>query len=229
MLAAGEDSRISVELKPIVRTGKLYVDAEPEGSRIRVLNIGPPYRRGMELEKGRYHIEVSHIGYETIKKWVDLLTGEDNSFSYNLNPIPSGPPPSFTNNLGMKFIYIKPGSFIMGSPSDESGRNSDETQHRVTLTKGFYLQTTEVTQGQWKAVMGNNPSYFKSCGDDCPVEDISWNDVQKFISKLNPDGGDGKIPVAHGGGVGICGESWDKDALLYGQLSFHRPGQLRRK
>jgi formylglycine-generating enzyme required for sulfatase activity len=55
----------------------------------------------------------------------------------------------------------------------------------VTLTKGFYMQSTEVTQGQWKAVMGNNPSYFKNCGDDCPVEQVSWNDVQEFIRKLN--------------------------------------------
>ena len=93
--------------------------------------------------------------------------------------------PSFTNDLGMKFVYIKPGNFIMGSPSGEPGRAGDEKQHRVTLTRGFYLQTTEVTQGQWKAVMGSNPSHFTSCGDDCPVEKVSWDDCQKFIQKLN--------------------------------------------
>lgn len=74
---------------------------------------------------------------------------------------------------------------MMGSPTNEPGRFSNETQHRVTLTKGFYMQTTEVTQGQWKAVMGNNPSRFKNCGDDCPVELVSWDDVQEFINKLN--------------------------------------------
>jgi len=47
------------------------------------------------------------------------------------------------------------------------------------------MQTTEVTQGQWKRVMGNNPSYFKACGDDCPVEQVSWDDVQEFIGRLN--------------------------------------------
>ena len=73
----------------------------------------------------------------------------------------------------------------MGSPSGETGRDNDETQHQVTLTKGFYMQTTEVTQGQWMAVMGNNPSYFKNCGNDCPVEQVSWNDVQEFIRRLN--------------------------------------------
>ena len=90
----------------------------------------------------------------------------------------------FTNSIGMKFVYIPPGDFMMGSPKGESGRDNDETLHKVILTKGFYIQTTEVTQGQWKAVMGDNPSYFKNCGDECPVEQLSWNDVQEFIRKL---------------------------------------------
>lgn len=92
---------------------------------------------------------------------------------------------TFTNSLGTKFVYIPPGTFMMGSPPDEPERGDDETLHRVTLTRGFYMQTTEVTQGQWKAVMGNNPSHFKDCGDDCPVENVSWEDAQKFIRKLN--------------------------------------------
>lgn len=86
---------------------------------------------------------------------------------------------------GLEFVYISQGAFSMGSPLNESGRFEDEQPHRVTLTKGFYIQTTEVTQGQWKAVMGGNPSYFKYCGDDCPVNQVSWNDVQSFIQKLN--------------------------------------------
>ena len=87
--------------------------------------------------------------------------------------------------LDQRFVYIQPGTFIMGSPPHEPGQIHDEKQHSVTLTKGFDMQTTEVTQGQWKAVMGNNPSYFKNCGDDCPVEQVSWNDVQEFIKELN--------------------------------------------
>jgi len=86
--------------------------------------------------------------------------------------------------FGMKFVYIPPGSFMMGSPENEPGRRNDETLHRVTLTQGFYMQTTEVTQKQWKDVMGDNPSFFKGC-DDCPVEAVSWKDVHKFIEKLN--------------------------------------------
>jgi formylglycine-generating enzyme required for sulfatase activity len=90
-----------------------------------------------------------------------------------------------TNSIGMTFVRINPGTFWMGSPTDEPGRYSDETRHQVTLTNGYYLQTTEVTQGQWKAVMGSNPSHFSSCGEDCPVEKVSWTDVQEFISALN--------------------------------------------
>jgi formylglycine-generating enzyme required for sulfatase activity len=90
-----------------------------------------------------------------------------------------------TNSLGMKFVYIPSGNFIMGSPKSEEGRYNDEIKHKVTLTKGFYMQTTEVTQGQWQEVMGYNPSGFKNCGDNCPVENVSWDDAQEFIKKLN--------------------------------------------
>ena len=83
----------------------------------------------------------------------------------------------------MEMIYVAPGSFVMGSPESEEGREDDETQHRVTLTKGFWLGKYEVTQKQWKSVMGNNPSHFK--GDDLPVDNVSWNGCQKFIRKVN--------------------------------------------
>ncbi|MDM8522623.1 C25 family cysteine peptidase [Desulfococcaceae bacterium HSG8] len=97
---------------------------------------------------------------------------------------------TFTNSLGMTFNLIPAGTFMMGSPEDEPGRDSDETQHQVTLTQGFYMQITEVTQGQWKAVTGSYPPelYFTECGDNCPVERVSWNDVQDFISKMNQRG-----------------------------------------
>lgn len=87
--------------------------------------------------------------------------------------------------LGMKFVLIKPGTFMMGSSADETGRDNDETQHSVTLTKKFYIQTTEVTQGQWRKAMKSNPSYFKDSGDDCPIESVSFDDCQEFIQKLN--------------------------------------------
>jgi formylglycine-generating enzyme required for sulfatase activity len=90
-----------------------------------------------------------------------------------------------TNSFGMTFVSIPEGDFMMGSPADEPGRANDEERHWVTISKPFYIQTTEVTQRQWQNVMGKNPSHFKDCGDDCPVEVVSWNDAQAFIKRLN--------------------------------------------
>ena len=83
----------------------------------------------------------------------------------------------------MEFAWCPPGTFMMGSPSNEENRGNDEAQHRVTLTKGFWLGKYEVTQKQWQSVMGSNPSSFK--GDNRPVEQVSWNDCQEFIQKMN--------------------------------------------
>ena len=93
------------------------------------------------------------------------------------------PPKEFTNTIGMKFVWIPPGSFLMGSPKDEDGNRKDETQHQVTLTKGFYLGAYTVTQEQWQAVMGNNPSYFQD-EEKLPVDNVSWDDCQVFLEKL---------------------------------------------
>ena len=90
-------------------------------------------------------------------------------------------PLSDTVNLDM--IWINPGTFMMGSPEDELGRESDETQHQVTLTKGYWLGKYEVTQSQYEAVMGSNPSGFK--GADRPVEKVSWDNAMRFCAKLN--------------------------------------------
>ncbi|MFQ5647317.1 MAG: SUMF1/EgtB/PvdO family nonheme iron enzyme [bacterium] len=90
----------------------------------------------------------------------------------------------YDSDHGMKFVYIAPGSFDMGS---ENGFDDEKPVHRVNITEWFYLQTTEVTQGQWRSVMGDDPPelHFKDCGDDCPVERVSWNDVQEFFARLN--------------------------------------------
>lgn len=96
----------------------------------------------------------------------------------------SEPDKKITNDLDMEFVYIAPGTFTMGSPEDEPGHRGDETQHQVTLTKGYYLQTTEVTQRQWQTVTDYNPSRFKNC-NECPVEQISWNNAQAFIKQFN--------------------------------------------
>ena len=81
------------------------------------------------------------------------------------------------------FRWCEPGTFLMGSPEDEPERGSDETQHPVTLTRGFWIAETPVTQALWEIFMGDNPSRFK--GAELPVEQVSWNDAQRFINKLN--------------------------------------------
>ena len=83
----------------------------------------------------------------------------------------------------MEMIYCPPGEFMMGSPESEEGRDDGETQHRVRLTKGFWLGKYPVTQRQWQSVMGSTPSEFK--GDDLPVETVSWDDCQEFTKKVN--------------------------------------------
>ena len=89
------------------------------------------------------------------------------------------------NKLGMTFQYIPPGSFEMGIDCSRKTSDVSPNCRQVDVTKGFYMQTKEVTQGQWKKIMGDNPSFFKRCGDNCPVEQVSWNNAQEFIKRLN--------------------------------------------
>jgi formylglycine-generating enzyme required for sulfatase activity len=92
--------------------------------------------------------------------------------------------PSITNSIGMKLVAIPAGEFMMGSPETEKERGGDEgPQHRVKITQPFYMGAMEVTQAQWKAVMGTNPSNFQ--GDNLPVEQVSWDDCQEFLKKLS--------------------------------------------
>ncbi len=89
-----------------------------------------------------------------------------------------------TAKTGIAFRLIPAGSFTMGSPENESGRDDDERQHRVTLSKSYYVGKYEVTRGQWAAVMGGNPRRFKNIGKNAPVERVNWDDVQAFLEKL---------------------------------------------
>lgn len=86
---------------------------------------------------------------------------------------------------GLDFIAIEPGCFLMGSPITELERVDDEIQHKVCITKPYLLGKHEITQGLWEAIMGSNPSHFEKCGARCPIENVSWDDVQVFIEKLN--------------------------------------------
>jgi formylglycine-generating enzyme required for sulfatase activity len=95
------------------------------------------------------------------------------------------PAPSdvFVNSIGMKFATIPAGQFTMGSPADEPGREEDERQHVVRITRPFRLSVTEVTQTQWIAVMGLRRGAFE--GRDRPVEQISWQNACTFCEQLS--------------------------------------------
>ena len=128
-----------------------------------------------------------------VKKLPDVM-GMVSGASSLVEALLPGTPPSaelsspslrFTNRIGMKFVWIPAGVFLMGSPgSDREAHRNEKPRHRVHITRAFYLGKYPVTQAQWQAVMGNNPSRFK--GDlSRPVDTVSWNDAQEFIRKLN--------------------------------------------
>ena len=83
------------------------------------------------------------------------------------------------------FVLLSAGTFMMGSPISEPDHWHSETQHEVTLTRDFYMQTHEVTQGAYQALMDTNPSHFSSCGADCPVEMITWTEAIAYANALS--------------------------------------------
>lgn len=95
---------------------------------------------------------------------------------------------TLSDDVEMEFVFIPAGTFQMGSPPSEQGRHGDEGPvRRITLTEPFYLSRYEVTQAQWRAVMGHNPSIFKHepNAENLPVDWVSWQDAQRFIEQLN--------------------------------------------
>ena len=95
------------------------------------------------------------------------------------------------SSVNLEMIWVEPGTFTMGSPTTEAGRNGDENEHNVTLTKGFYLGKYEVTQAQYEAVMTGNTDGLSTTPSNWPgnpnrpVEQVSWDDIQIFLSRLN--------------------------------------------
>jgi len=90
------------------------------------------------------------------------------------------------DGVKLEMVWVPPGTFTMGSPPSESGRDRDETEHQVTLSSGFWLGKYEVTRRQWECVMGSNKGCnFPKAGSDGPVEAVSWDDCQEFVKELN--------------------------------------------
>ncbi|MCX5831706.1 MAG: SUMF1/EgtB/PvdO family nonheme iron enzyme [Deltaproteobacteria bacterium] len=177
--AVKETASGMLTVKSNVSGAKVYINGAYEGDTPHTATLKP----------GAYAIILKKAGYpDAAEEGVRVEAGGANTISIVMEKPapPSAEARTFTSpTLGATFALIPAGTFTMGSPAGEPGRYDNETQHQVTISRPFYLQTTEVTQGQWQQVMGNNPSYFKKCGADCPVEKVSWNDVQEFIRKLN--------------------------------------------
>ena len=107
-----------------------------------------------------------------------------------LHPAKAQAPKEITNSIGMKLVLIPKGTFMMGSPESEKGRQKDETQHEVAISKDYYLGVHEVTQSEYQQVMNKNPSNFqgeKIKGDSSPhpVDQVSWNDAVEFCKRLS--------------------------------------------
>jgi formylglycine-generating enzyme required for sulfatase activity len=227
-VAAGATERVSnvtlaalpatLQLTANVQGGEIVVDGAVVGSTILNRSVS------VSVPSGNRQVIVRLEGFDEYRSQVTLSPGATQSLTATLSATqsltatlsatqsltatlsatPVGPAPAASG-----FVYIAPGTFMMGSPSSEEGRGDDETQHSVTLTGGFYLQTTEVTQGEWQRVMGRNPSYFQGCGSDCPVEQVSWLDAVGYANALSRADGlsecyDSSGNVRDGGSIYNC-------------------------
>jgi formylglycine-generating enzyme required for sulfatase activity len=194
-----------------LRIARLFVEPKPAGAKIQIVNIIPKFKQGMELKPGKYHLHVSAQGHETVERRIRLTAGEDRTVKIQL----SKEKDTLTNSLGMRFIRIRPGTFLMGSPKTEPGRSNDEIQHHVELTRHFFMQQTEVTIQQFKQFVqstGYKTEAEKSGGcwitdsgnrwrqkpgtswekpgrrfidDELPTVCVTWNDAVAFARWLS--------------------------------------------
>jgi formylglycine-generating enzyme len=119
----------------------------------------------------------------------------ENNFTVTLTDVYEPSQPNhfvdLNSTVNLEMIWVEPGTFTMGSPTTEAGRRTDETEHNVTLTKGFYLGKYEVTQAQYEAVMTGNANSLNPAPSNWPnnpnrpVEKVSWDDAQIFLTRLN--------------------------------------------
>ncbi len=154
-----------------------------------------------QIRKLRRRQERLGLRDEDVAQWISIEKEEVIQTATPISPSQKESdelPKSFTEDLGngvkLEMVLIPKGSFLMGSTDEEVARlikesgndwcNCEKPQHRVEITQEFYIGKYQVTQGQWQAVMGNNPSHFKN-GDDYPVEQVSWDDCHEFLDKLN--------------------------------------------
>jgi formylglycine-generating enzyme required for sulfatase activity len=158
-------------------------------------------------------LEVRRSGYSPLSWRLSLQPGGAAEVSAELSRVQAAPAApaagassGATGGCPAGYVRIAPGTFMMGSPPGEEGRYDVETQHSVTISRAYCMKATEVTQGEWQAVMGSNPSHFKNCGANCPVEKVSWDDAVGYANALSRREG---LPECYAGstfaGLGCSG------------------------
>ena len=186
--------------------GNLSVNFKPFGSDVYVdgVKVGQSPRVFNGVLVGNHNVEIRKSGYSTSRQTVMISEGQTASISgsltssassSNANVLSSSGTSLFgntitipvKNGINIEMVKVEAGSFDMGATPEmrslQYPYDDEKPDHRVTLTKNYYIGKYEVTQALWQVVMGNNPSRFK--GDDLPVERVSWKRCQDFISKLN--------------------------------------------
>ena len=164
---------LSVNYKPF--GADVYIDGNKVGQTPRVFN---------GLLVGNHKVEIKKDGYGTDSKTVNILEGQTANVIGTLSDKPENIIVQVKNGISIEMVRVEAGIFIMeATPEMKNPWDVEKPTHQVTLTNDYYIGKYEVTQALWQAIMGNNPSYFK--GDNLPVEQVSWNDCQEFISKLN--------------------------------------------
>ena len=134
------------------------------------------------LKTGTHTISLTAEGYENYSRTI-TVNRQNRSFHFTMTEKVNQNLTVRVGDVSFVMVKVSGGTFTMGATSEMENPYTDEKPtHQVTLSS-YYIGETEVTQALWKAVMGSNPSHFK--GDNLPVEEVSWNDCQTFISKLN--------------------------------------------
>ena len=179
---------------PTPITGALTITSIPLMAEVS-LDGTPAGRTPLDLKNiitGSHTISISKAGYNTYTQTVVIAESKTTTLNATLTKQAATtitPTPTATSNIGnIEMIFVKGGTFTMGATAEQGSDAFDfeKPTHSVTVSD-FYIGKYEVTQAQWRAVMGSNPSCFK--GDNLPVENVSWNDVQEFITKLNAQTG----------------------------------------
>jgi len=188
--------RIAFPLSTVAaKPGRLYVLPDSKDATIKILNIKPRYSEGMSLKPGKYHVEVSKAGFATSRQWVMLGAGQDLDVPMKLEKAAVASTPARGQEwtepaTGIEFVWVPEGCYQMGSNYGEG----DEVPVHEVCVDGFWMGKYEVTQAEWRRVMGNNPSFFE--GDRKPVEQVTWYDVKSFMKKLNGKGnGSYRLPT----------------------------------